>query len=64
MEKTFLMARALSLVRCAPVANRPVTLEPVGFRVLILFVYVTAGGMSTLVHFTIVFPKPKRFLSP
>lgn len=58
----FLLAGALYLISCAPVANRPVTLEPVCFKLLTFFVYASAGAMITLVHFTFVFPKPKGLL--
>lgn len=58
----FLLFGALYFVSAAPVVTRPITLYPLYFKLLIKSTYLSAGGLITLVHFSFVFPRPKRVL--
>ncbi len=58
----FLLSGALYLISSAPVVNRSITLYTPYLKILINFIYISAGGMITLVHFAFVFPRPKDIL--
>ena len=54
---------ALYLASVAPIATRDLTLSPPLFRMLLMEAFIGAGGLITLVHFSLVFPKPKSFIA-
>ena len=54
---------ALYLASAAPIASRDLTLSPLLFHILLIGAFIGAGGLITLVHFSLVFPKPKSFIS-
>jgi len=54
---------ALYLASVAPIASRDLTLIPSLFHILLMGAFIGAGGLITLVHFSLVFPKPKSFIS-
>lgn len=58
----FLVSTGLYFISSAPLVSRVITLYPPYFKILISFLYISAGGMITLVHFAFVFPKPKEIL--
>lgn len=58
----FLVSTGLYFISSAPVVSRVITLYPPYFKILISFLYISAGGMITLVHFAFIFPKPKEIL--
>lgn len=58
----FLLSGALYFISAAPVATRSLTLSPLSLKILVRSVYLSAGGLITLVHFAFVFPKPKEIL--
>ncbi len=58
----FLLSGASYFTSATPIVNRPFTLHPLLFQILIKCLYFSAGGLITLVHFSLVFPKPKDFL--
>lgn len=58
----FSVSGALYLVSVAPVSNRDLTLPPLLFYTLILGCYIGAGGMITLVHFSLLFPRPNLII--
>jgi signal transduction histidine kinase len=58
----FLFACALYFVCSAPVVSRSVTLRPGLFRLLTTALYIAAGGLITLAHFAVLFPRPKALV--
>ena len=54
---------ALYLASAAPIASRDLTLSPSLFHILLMGAFIGAGGLITLVHFSLVFPKPKPFIA-
>ncbi len=54
---------ALYLASVAPIASRDLTLSPPLFHILLMAAFIGAGGLITLVHFSLVFPKPKSFIA-
>lgn len=58
----FLLSGSLYLVSSTPVANREITLYSPHLKMLIGAIWISAGGMITLVHFALVFPGPKEIL--
>ncbi|MFQ5901697.1 MAG: sensor histidine kinase [Thermodesulfobacteriota bacterium] len=58
----FLLFGSLYFISSAPVVNRTITLYPPYFRILINSIYISAGGLITLVHLAFVFPRPKEML--
>ena len=54
---------ALYLASVAPIASRDLTLSPALFHTLLIGAFVGTGGLITLVHFSLVFPKPKSFIA-
>ena len=54
---------ALYLASVAPIASRDLTLSPPLFHILLMAAFTGAGGLITLVHFSLVFPKPKSFIA-
>jgi len=59
----FLFSGACYFASAAPIVTRPITLHPLLFQILIKILYFSAGGLITLVHFSLIFPKPKNFLN-
>jgi two-component sensor histidine kinase len=58
----FLLFGSLYLTSSAPVASRSITLDPFYFKILVDFIYISAGGLITFVHFAFVFPREKGIL--
>ena len=58
----FLLSGSLYLVGSAPVVSRSITLRPLYFNIFIKSIYISTGGMITLVHFAFVFPRPKEII--
>ncbi len=58
----FLLFGSLYFICSAPVVNRSITLIPRYHKILINFIYISAGGLITFVHFAFVFPRKKRIL--
>lgn len=54
---------ALYLASVAPIASRDLTLIPSLFHILLIGAFIGAGGLITLVQFSLVFPKPKSFIT-
>jgi len=54
---------ALYLASVAPIASRDLTLSLPLFHMLLIGAFIGAGGLITLVHFSLVFPKPKSFIA-
>lgn len=54
---------ALYLASVAPIASRDLTLSPPLLHILLMAAFTGAGGLITLVHFSLVFPKPKSFIA-
>ena len=54
---------ALYLASVAPIASRDLTLSPPLFHILLMAAFIGAGGLITLVHFSLVFPKPKSCIA-
>jgi len=54
---------SLYLASVAPIASRDLTLSPISFHILLAGSFVGAGGLITLVHFSLVFPRRKSFIS-
>ena len=54
---------ALYIASVAPIASRDLILIPSLFNILLIGAFIGAGGLITLVHFSLVFPKPKPFIS-
>ncbi len=59
----FLFSGACYFASAAAIVSRPLTLHPLLFQILIKALYISAGGLITLVHFSLIFPKPKNFLN-
>lgn len=59
----FLLFCGLYFVSAAPVVNRSMTLLLPYFRILIDFLYIAAAGLITLVHYSLIYPRPKQLLS-
>jgi len=58
----FLLFASLYLLSSIPVMGRSLTLHPLCFRLFIYLIYISAGGLITLVHFAFVFPRKKEIL--
>ncbi len=58
----FLFFGGLYFISSAPIVNRAITLAPLYFKILAVSNYIASGGLITLVHFALVFPKPKQTL--
>lgn len=58
----FLLAGSLYFLCSAPIVNRGTSLEPFSFKILVAVLYISAGGLVTLVHFAMVFPMPKKII--
>ncbi|HHT9126390.1 MAG TPA: sensor histidine kinase [Candidatus Brocadiia bacterium] len=53
---------SLYLASVAPIASRDLVLSPLLFHILLIGTFIGAGGLITLVHFSLVFPKQKSFI--
>lgn len=53
---------SLYLTSAAPVVSRDLTLTPFLFKLFIKGIYFSAGGFITLVHLSLIFPRPKIIL--
>lgn len=53
---------ALNYVCFVPLSARNPALLPDAMHWLVLGFYIAAGGNITLIHFSLIFPKPKKFL--
>ncbi len=58
----FLLFCGLYLISSAPIVNRSITLVPSYFKILTMANYIASGGLITLVHFSLIFPEPKKFI--
>ncbi len=58
----FLLSAALYFISSAAVVNRAITLDSLYFRILIYSIYISGGGLITIVHFAFVFPREKKIL--
>lgn len=58
----FLLAGSIYFFSSAPVVYREITLVPSYFKILVSMIYISAGGLITLVHFALLFPQPKGSL--
>lgn len=58
----FLLACAVYFTSSAPVVARTLSLPPVVFKCLISTLYTAAASLTTLAHFALIFPEPKRIL--
>ncbi len=58
----FLLSGSLYLISSTPVASREISIYPPYLKIFIGTVWISAGGMITLVYFSLIFPKRKRIL--
>jgi signal transduction histidine kinase len=58
----FLLSCSLFLTSAAPVACRSITLTPGYFKLFMTLNYVANGGLVTMVHFSLIFPAPKKHI--
>ncbi len=58
----FMAFLAMYYTSAAPVIYRDITLPPFLFQFFIKALFIGAGGLITLIHFSLIFPKPKSFL--
>jgi signal transduction histidine kinase len=59
----FLLSVGLYFISSAPIASRAITLSPLPFKILVMALYSSAGGFITLLHFALLFPRPKPILT-
>jgi len=58
----FLLSAGLYFISSAAVVNRGITIDPLFFKILIYSIYISGGGLITIVHFAFVFPRKKKIL--
>jgi len=58
----FLVSAALYLSSTAPLAGRQLTLHPFYYKLLIWLNYIAGGFIISLIHFALLFPKPKKIV--
>ncbi len=59
---TFLASGSLYITSMTPLAERFITLPPVEFKLLIMLNYISGGGLISIIHFAMIFPKQKHII--